>query len=180
MGPWVGQAPNPDGQGMFGITLTLTASPDGGRCGSVEYTNPVCGGTLEDCRLVGADIHTRELYTHGLADCAPAARVIIRCEGTTMRYEWNGQYVSTTTLRRPANWRPMPPPPPQPRVVPPPPPQQQQPQQPPQQPAPRVEAGDDDAGGMLGGCSASPACGSSAWVWLVAIAIAARRWRRPS
>lgn len=162
MGPWVGQAPNPDNT-MFGITLTMTASPDGGRCGSIEYTNPACGGTLERCALVGNDIQTQEVYTHGMADCAPPGRVIIRCEGDTMRYQWLGQYSAAATLRRPPGWRAMPPPPPPPRIVPPAP-----PPPPPQ---------DDDEPSSVLGCRASPSHGSTFWP-LVLLAWITRRIRR--
>jgi hypothetical protein len=106
MGPWVGLGYTPDFPTPWTIELTMTSAPEGGRCGTIEYTNPSCGGTLEECRLVGNDIHTREVYTHSSPDCAPAARVVIRCEGNTMRYSWRGQYVANSTLHRPEGYTP--------------------------------------------------------------------------
>ncbi len=105
MGRWVGEGRNTGHPTPWTIDLTLTASPNGGRCGSIEYTNPDCGGTLENCRLVGSDIHTEERYTHRSADCAPAGQVIIRCEGDQMRYSWIGWERVDSILRRPEGAR---------------------------------------------------------------------------
>ncbi len=101
MGRWVGQGQNSNSASSWTIDLTMTASPSGGRCGTIEYTNPACGGSLESCRLVGADIHTREHYTHNDGSCAPAGQVIIRCEGDRMRYSWIGWERVDSILHRP-------------------------------------------------------------------------------
>ncbi len=101
MGRWVGRGQNTGYTSYWTIDLTLTAAPSGGRCGTIEYTNPDCGGTLERCELVGQDIHTREVYTHAESSCAPAGRVIIRCEGDRMRYSWIGWERVDTVLHRP-------------------------------------------------------------------------------
>ena len=47
MGRWVGLGRNSNSTTPWTIDLVLTASPSGGRCGTIEYTNPSCGGTLE-------------------------------------------------------------------------------------------------------------------------------------
>ena len=101
MGRWVGRGRNTGHATWWTIDLTLSASPDGGRCGTVEYTNPDCGGTLEGCTLVGEDIHTRESYSHTSGRCAPAGQVIIRCEGDRMRYSWIGWERVDSILHRP-------------------------------------------------------------------------------
>src|SRR5688572_2939660 len=75
IGRWVGEGRNTGHATSWTIDLTLTSAPSGGPCGTIEYTNPACGGLLEDCRLVGGDIHTRERYTHSASSCAPAGRV---------------------------------------------------------------------------------------------------------
>ena len=108
MGPWVGLGRSTGHDEPWTITLNLTAAPAGGRCGTIEYTNPRCGGTLESCRTEGdsGDIHTRERYTHTDGDCAPPGDVIIRCEGDTMRYSWLGWERVDSTLHRPTNGSP--------------------------------------------------------------------------
>lgn len=106
MGPWVGRGQNSGSSSFWTIDLTLTGAPHGARCGTVEYKNPDCGGFLDECRLVGADIHTQENYTHSDADCAPAGRVVIRCEGNQMRYSWIGWEQVDTVLHRPPGYAP--------------------------------------------------------------------------
>jgi len=72
IGRWVGEGRNTGSSTSWTIDLTLSAAPSGGRCGTIEYTNPACGGTLETCQVVDGDIHTREAYTHTDGRCAPA------------------------------------------------------------------------------------------------------------
>ncbi len=90
MGRWTGEGRNTGFPTIWTIDLTLTASPSGGRCGTIEYTKPFCGGTLEGCELVKGNIETKESYSHNDGHCAPAGRVVIRCEGDTMHYTWIG------------------------------------------------------------------------------------------
>jgi hypothetical protein len=104
MGPWVGRGQNSGYTTYWTIDLSLTASPHGGRCGTIQYRNPDCGGFLEECRLVGQDIHTREVYTER-GSCAPPGEVVIRCEGDSMRYSWRGWETVNTTLRRPQGYQ---------------------------------------------------------------------------
>lgn len=106
MGPWVGRGQNSGTSSYWTIELTLTGAPHGARCGTIEYENPACGGFLDGCRLVGEDIHTKETYTHAEADCAPAGRVVIRCEGNQMRYSWIGWEQVDTILHRPEGYSP--------------------------------------------------------------------------
>ncbi len=106
MGPWVGRGQNSGSSSYWTIDLTLTGSPHGARCGTIEYKNPACGGFLDECRLVGADIHTQENYTHSESSCAPAGRVVIRCEGNQMRYSWIGWEQVDTILHRPPGYSP--------------------------------------------------------------------------
>jgi len=106
MGPWVGRGQNSGSSTYWTIDLTLTGSPHGARCGTIEYKNPDCGGFLDACRLVGADIHTQENYTHSESSCAPAGRVVIRCEGNQMRYSWIGWEQVDTVLHRPPGYSP--------------------------------------------------------------------------
>ena len=101
MGRWVGKGRNTGSSTEWTIDLTLTASPSGGRCGTIEYTNPDCGGTLDSCQLVGRDIHTRENYAHSSRSCAPPGRVVIRCEGDHMLYSWIGWEKVDSVLHRP-------------------------------------------------------------------------------
>ena len=106
MGRWIGKGQNTGFKTSWTIDLVLTAAPSGGRCGRIEYTNPACGGTLETCNVVDGDIHTKEKYTHSSPDCAPAGKVIIRCEGDTMRYSWIGWERVDTVLHRPVGAAP--------------------------------------------------------------------------
>lgn len=101
LGRWVGRGRNTGHTTYWTIELTLTASPSGGRCGTIRYTNPDCHGFLDNCRLVGNDIHTVENYTHQ-GGCAPPGHVIIRCEQNQMRYSWLGWERVDTLLVRPA------------------------------------------------------------------------------
>lgn len=113
LGHWVGRGRNTGYSTSWTIDLTLTSAPDGTRCGTIEYTNPVCGGFLEACRVVGDEIHTQENYTHRASNCAPPGRVIIRCQGDTMRYSWIGWERVDTILHRAGGTpgaRPAPPP----------------------------------------------------------------------
>ena len=122
IGRWVGEGRNTGSATSWTIDLTLSAAPSGGRCGTIEYTNPACGGTLESCNVVDGDIHTRELYTHNDGHCAPAGRVIIRCEGDRMRYSWIGWERVDSVLHRPGGTPQTPRPgvtPPTPGVTPP-------------------------------------------------------------
>jgi len=112
MGQWVGSGRNTGFPTSWTIDLNLTSSPSGGRCGTIEYTNPACGGFLDNCELVGQDIHTRENYTHAEGNCAPAGRVIIRCEGDRMRYSWIGWEQVDSILHRPGASEAGPTPPP--------------------------------------------------------------------
>jgi uncharacterized protein (TIGR03382 family) len=105
MGRWVGEGRNTGHDSVWTIDLTLTAAPSGGRCGTIKYTNPDCGGTLESCELVGDEIHTREHYTHRAPNCAAAGRVIIRCEQTQMQYSWIGWERVDSILHRAATTR---------------------------------------------------------------------------
>lgn len=100
LGRWVGRGRNTGFTTYWTIDLVLTSSPEGTRCGTIEYTNPVCGGYLEECRVVGDEVHTRENYTHRDRDCAPPGSVIIRCDGDTMRYSWIGWERVDTVLHR--------------------------------------------------------------------------------
>jgi len=100
IGRWVGRGRNTGYSTYWTIDLTLTAAPEGRRCGTIRYTNPDCNGFLEDCRLVGNDIHTRENYTHR-GRCAAPGQVVIRCEGDQMRYAWIGWERVDTILHRP-------------------------------------------------------------------------------
>lgn len=113
LGHWVGRGRNTGYSTYWTIDLILLSTPEGTRCGTIEYTNPACGGFLEACQLEGDDIHTRENYTHRAPDCAPPGRVIIRCEGDTMRYSWIGWERVDTILHRagPAPGANPPPPP---------------------------------------------------------------------
>ncbi|MGE0789784.1 MAG: hypothetical protein AB7S26_29190 [Sandaracinaceae bacterium] len=104
LGPWVGLGRNTGFDTSWTIELHLNSAPDGGRCGTVEYTNPDCGGTLEECTVVNGEIRTVERYTH-TGRCAPNARVNIRCEGNTMHYAWIGWERVDSTLHRPAGWQ---------------------------------------------------------------------------
>jgi MYXO-CTERM domain-containing protein len=108
MGPWVGVGDQRDGTVPWSILLNMTASASGGRCGTIEYESSQlhCGGTLDECDLVGEDIHTREVYTYGQETCAPPSKVVIRCEGDRMRFSWIGsngvkEIQVDTMLRRP-------------------------------------------------------------------------------
>lgn len=134
MGRWVGQGRNTGHASSWTIDLTLTSAPSGGRCGTIEYTNPVCGGTLESCELVGDEIHTRESYTHAEPSCAAAGRVIIRCDGDRMRYSWIGWERVDTILHRPQGAAQAPPDPAQPGGTQPSEPPSTQPVQPPATP----------------------------------------------
>lgn len=118
IGRWVGEGRNSNARTSWTIDLTLSAAPSGNRCGTIEYTNPTCGGTLEACTVVDGDIHTREAYSHNDGSCAPAGRVIIRCEGDRMRYSWIGWERVDSVLHRPAGYVPPPPRPPSPGVTP--------------------------------------------------------------
>ncbi len=101
MGRWVGRGRNTGFPTEWTIDLTLTNSASGGRCGTLEYTSPSCGGTLEDCNVVGGEIRTRERYAHDEGHCAAPGRVILRCEGDRMHFRWIGWEQTDTVLRRP-------------------------------------------------------------------------------
>jgi hypothetical protein len=103
MGRWVGRGHNTGFPTEWTIDLTLTSAASGGRCGTIEYTNPLCGGTLEDCTLVAGEIRTRERYTHDEGHCAAPGRVILRCDGDQMKFRWIGWEQTDTVLYRPAN-----------------------------------------------------------------------------
>jgi hypothetical protein len=100
MGRWVGRGRNTGYSTYWTIDLTLTATPSGGRCGTIRYTNPDCHGFLDNCRLEGRDIHTQENYVYR-GGCAPPGRVVIRCEQNQMRYSWIGWERVNTILVRP-------------------------------------------------------------------------------
>ncbi len=100
LGRWVGTGQNTGYDTAWTIELTLTSAPSGGRCGTIEYTNPACGGFLDACQLQGGEIHTRENYTHRSSDCAPPGNVIIVCNGDTMNYAWIGWERVDSVLRR--------------------------------------------------------------------------------
>ena len=100
MGRWVGRGQNSGYTTYWGIELNLTAPVDGSRCGTIEYTNPECGGTLEACTRLNGEIHIQESYTHQ-GTCAPPAKLILKCEGDEMRFSWIGWETVTTTLHRP-------------------------------------------------------------------------------
>jgi MYXO-CTERM domain-containing protein len=103
MGPWTGVGDEGGDTVPWTIRLNMTASASGGRCGTIEYESSElhCGGTLDDCELIGEDIHTREVYTFGQSTCAPPSKVVIRCEGDRMRFSWVGHIRVDTMLRRP-------------------------------------------------------------------------------
>jgi len=185
MGRWVGEGRNSNSPRTWTIDLTLTAAPSGGRCGTIEYENPDCGGTLERCEVVDGDIHTVERYEHTSADCAPPGRVVIRCEGDTMRYSWIGWERVDSTLHRPEGWEPGP----QPSIADPSEPDRDGPgpgENEPgpgdgEEPAPGPPAPPTDTGGGGDGCAAGCAAGGGApplgvlpWLVLVASASVAR------
>lgn len=105
-GPWQGRGQNTGSTDYWTIDLNLHANPTGGRCGTIEYTNPKCGGTLESCERKGDEIHTAESYSHQSSDCAPAGKVIIRCDGDVMHYSWIGWERVDSVLRRPQGYAP--------------------------------------------------------------------------
>ncbi len=200
LGHWIGRGRNTGYSTYWTIDLTLTSAPDGTRCGTIEYTNPNCGGFLEACRVVGDEIHTRENYTHRDSSCAPPGRVIIRCQGDTMRYSWIGWERVDSTLRRvgggpsatppPAAGTPPPPAPPvhppstpspvQPIPSPPPSPSPAPSQPPvgdtpPPSPNPPTEGDSESPWGWLPGCAVAGAHvrGEGGFAWaLVLLAIA--------
>jgi hypothetical protein len=195
IGRWIGRGRNTGYTTYWTIDLTLTAAPDGGRCGTIQYRNPDCGGFLESCRVEGDDIHTRESYTHQGA-CAPPGEVIIRCEGGQMRYSWIGWERVDTILHRPGadgvqpGMPPSPAPPspvPAPPDPPPPPPNTSGPVPGNSPPSALPPASDAPSGSSwFPGCSiaaAAPRSGSAGLPWLAALlacasAIRHRRARR--
>lgn len=98
-GRWQGRGQNTGMPEHWTIDLTLYENPDGGRCATIEYDNPKCGGTLESCQRRGDEIHTVERYTHS-DGCAPPGKVILRCDGDRMRYSWLGWERVDSTLTR--------------------------------------------------------------------------------
>lgn len=99
LGHWTGVGRNSTSADAWPIDLVLTREPDGGTCGTIEYRNPTCGGTMEACRRVGSEIRVVERFTHNRG-CADAANLVLRCEGDTLRYTWLGWERVDSVLRR--------------------------------------------------------------------------------
>lgn len=99
VGRWQGVGRTTGFPSAWTIDMTVTP-PDGqGRCGTIEYTNPACGGTMEACRVDGGRVRVRERYTH-TDRCAPAAELEFHCAGDRMEWAWVGWEVARSTLTR--------------------------------------------------------------------------------
>jgi MYXO-CTERM domain-containing protein len=100
VGRWQGVGQNTGFPSRWTIDMTVRP-PDGeGRCGTIEYTSPRCGGTMEACRVEGGRVHVRERYTHDEGGCAAAAELEFGCEGDRMDWAWLGWEVARSTLTR--------------------------------------------------------------------------------
>lgn len=98
LGRWQG-AGRGSGGPAWSIDMVVTAE-QGARCGTIEYPSLGCGGYLVDCHRRGDVVAWTEVYTHNPGTCAPAGRIVGRCEDDRMRWTWTGQEVTSTQLRR--------------------------------------------------------------------------------
>jgi hypothetical protein len=80
--------------------MVVTAPDASGGCGTIEYTNPDCGGRMLACRVEGQFVHVRERYTHAESGCAPAGQLEFRCEGDRMDWAWVGWERAESVLTR--------------------------------------------------------------------------------
>lgn len=100
VGRWQGVGQNTGFPSRWTIDMTVRPPDAEGRCGTIEYTSPTCGGTMEACRVEGGRVHVRERYTHDEGRCAAAAELEFHCEGDRMQWAWLGWEVARSTLTR--------------------------------------------------------------------------------
>jgi MYXO-CTERM domain-containing protein len=172
VGRWQGLGRNNGAPTQWTIDMVVTAPGADGSCGTIEYTNPTCGGRMLECRVVNGVVHVRERYTHDDGRCADASRLEFSCTGERMQWAWVGWETARSTLVRvdaPPSASPSPRPAPS------------------ETPPPRpvvIETDDDDEDGArirFAGCGCSAAGTGTAPPWLVVIVLAARmRRRRPT
>jgi hypothetical protein len=165
LGRWQGVGKNTGHPQLWTIDLTLTSQPGGGVCGTIEYTNPRCGGVLEGCERKGAEIHTRERYTHS-DGCAPPGQVIIRCDGDKLHYSWLGWERVDSDLARVGERPSAPRPAPTPSLAEPPSPPSDEPSQP--------VSRDEPTRGCAPGCGIAPTPPGASWLVLFSL-VALRR-----
>jgi hypothetical protein len=98
LGVWQGMGRNTGSQ-PWAIEMTVASTST--RCGGIEYDSPEldCGGPFSRCELDAASGRAVETYTHNV-HCAPPGDVIFRCTGDVMEWEWRGNEVVRTRLRR--------------------------------------------------------------------------------
>jgi hypothetical protein len=116
VGHWRGRGQNTGFDTSWTIDMVVTPPGADGSCGTIEYTGPVCGGRMLECRVEGGLVRVREQYTHDTT-CAPAGRLEFRCQDDRMTWAWIGWERVETTLTRVGGSptpRPAPPPPPTP------------------------------------------------------------------
>lgn len=113
-GRWQGRGQNTGFPTAWTIDMVVHAPDASGSCGTIEYTNPACGGVMVQC-AGSTELRVREKYTHGQGQCAPPGELVFSCDGDRMKWEWRGWEVVHSTLQRvgpppsPAE-RPAPPP----------------------------------------------------------------------
>lgn len=122
VGRWQGLGQNSGATTRWTIDMVVTAPSADGSCGTIEYTNPTCGGRMLECRVVNGVVHVREHYTHDDGHCADASRLELSCTGDRMQWAWVGWETVRSTLTR-VDAPPSPPPspsepaPPRPVVI---------------------------------------------------------------
>lgn len=114
IGRWQGLGQNSGAPTRWTIDMVVTAPGADGSCGTIEYTNPACGGRMLECRVVNGVVHVREHYSHNDGDCADASRLEFSCTGDRMQWAWVGWETARSTLTRVGGPPVAPPPPPAP------------------------------------------------------------------
>jgi hypothetical protein len=99
VGRWQGLGKNTGFPDSWTIDMVVHPPDARGVCGTIEYTNPKCGGVIESCVGTG-EVRVRERYNHGHANCAPPGEVRFSCEGDRMAWSWHGWEVVRSTLTR--------------------------------------------------------------------------------
>ena len=100
VGRWQGLGQNSGAPSRWTIDMVVTAPSADGSCGTIEYTNPTCGGRMLECRVVNGVVHVREHYTHNDGHCADASRLEFSCTGDRMQWAWVGWETARSTLAR--------------------------------------------------------------------------------
>lgn len=167
VGRWQGLGQNSGSANRWTIDMVVTPPSADGSCGTIEYTNPTCGGRMLECRVVNGVVHAREHYTHTDERCAAASRLELSCTGERMQWAWVGWETVRSTLER-VEGPPIPPPP-----------------RPSESSPPRpvvIATGDGEEGSarvrFAGcGCSAAGTRASPPWLLVIPALLALNPWR---